>query len=228
MTQRLARSSRTPVLKFPPAKYAAADSTKVTSASAVSAGWEKNAENPPQPSTARPRKAAVVPTIIVNRALGVARTSAIDHSIRYPTPGADPRSNVLATLQGFRSFRIPSAVVAGLVPATPGVRAPSKQNRERRDKPGHGPGRDGMRFNTTGNRCSLVRSLGAFFRTMPFRACIAALTESASRENLIAARPSACSISFPDWRFGSRFMLAKLSRLHFFAKSALCRAVSRG
>src|SRR6266446_896342 len=91
MTQRLARSSRTPVLKFPPAKHAAPDIATVASASAVSAGWEKNAENPPQPSTARPRKTAVVPRIIANRALGVARTSAIDHSIRYPTPGADPR-----------------------------------------------------------------------------------------------------------------------------------------
>src|SRR6266849_6506241 len=81
MTQRLARSSRTPVLKFPPAKNAAPDIAKVASASAVSAGWEKNAENPPQPSTARPRSTAVAPRIIVSRALGVARISAIAHSI---------------------------------------------------------------------------------------------------------------------------------------------------
>jgi hypothetical protein len=33
-------------------------------------------------------------------------------------------------------------------------------------------------------RCSLVRSLGAFFRIMPVRACIAAPTESASCETL--------------------------------------------
>src|SRR5260370_38740903 len=91
MTQRLVRSSRTPVLRFPPAKYAAADITKVTSASAVSAGWEKNAENPPQPSTARPRKRAVAPWIIASRALGVARTSATAHTFGFtPPPLAAP------------------------------------------------------------------------------------------------------------------------------------------
>jgi hypothetical protein len=39
MTQRLPRSSRTPALRFPPAKSAAPDSANSAIASAVSAGW---------------------------------------------------------------------------------------------------------------------------------------------------------------------------------------------
>jgi hypothetical protein len=54
-TQRLPRSSRTPGLRFPPTKNAAPTMIKSTTVSAMSAGWEKNAANPPQPDTARPR-----------------------------------------------------------------------------------------------------------------------------------------------------------------------------
>jgi hypothetical protein len=53
--QRLPRSSRTPELRFPPAKKAAPDSAKCAIVSAISAGWEKKAASPPQPRTARPR-----------------------------------------------------------------------------------------------------------------------------------------------------------------------------
>ena len=52
--------------------------------------------------------------------------------------------DVLSIRAGWKTaleFRITyPAVVAGLVPATPSVRARSKQNRGGRDKPGHDPG----------------------------------------------------------------------------------------
>jgi len=38
---------------------------------------------------------------------------------------------------GFDCFESPAAVVAGLVPATPNLKAQSKNNRGGRDKPGH-------------------------------------------------------------------------------------------
>jgi hypothetical protein len=57
MTQQLARSSRSPGLRFPPPKTAAPDSRKRTIARGTRAGWEKNAATPPQPRMARPRSA---------------------------------------------------------------------------------------------------------------------------------------------------------------------------
>src|SRR6266550_7839960 len=53
-THRLPRVSRTPTLRFPPAKEATTDSANRTTTSATNAGWEKNDRKPPQPSTARP------------------------------------------------------------------------------------------------------------------------------------------------------------------------------
>ena len=55
MTQRLERSSRIPGLRLPPAKNDTTASANNTPANAISAGWEKKAVNPPQPSTAKPR-----------------------------------------------------------------------------------------------------------------------------------------------------------------------------
>src|SRR5437588_12581579 len=66
MTQRLARSSRTPELKFPPAKNDTPARAAHTIVSAISAGWAKKAANPPHPRTARPRYAAVPTTMSAN------------------------------------------------------------------------------------------------------------------------------------------------------------------
>jgi hypothetical protein len=54
ITRRLARSSCTPGLRFPPLKTATPDSTRSVIAMAISGGWEKKAANPSQPGTARP------------------------------------------------------------------------------------------------------------------------------------------------------------------------------
>src|SRR5215467_6148355 len=55
ITQRLLRSSRTPELRFPPAKSAIPDITQNATANAMSAGTEKNAATPPRPRMARAR-----------------------------------------------------------------------------------------------------------------------------------------------------------------------------
>ena len=59
MTQRLARSSRTPALKFPSLKSATPDMAKSVTVSAISAGCEKKRASPPEPRIASPRKARV-------------------------------------------------------------------------------------------------------------------------------------------------------------------------
>ena len=70
-------------------------------------------------------------------------------------------------------FESHPAVVAGLVPATPSVRAQSKQNRGGRDRP-HDPGETTV-VQLTGNRCSVM---GAG----PSRACPAFGTGPSRRD----------------------------------------------
>src|SRR5579872_4101454 len=53
-THRFSRSSRTPLLRLPPAREANANNRTSTIASAMRAGCEKNAAIPPQPRMARP------------------------------------------------------------------------------------------------------------------------------------------------------------------------------
>ena len=54
MTQRLARSSRTPGLRFPLLKSAMPDSTKTTIVRAIRAGWSEAGKQPPQLSDGEP------------------------------------------------------------------------------------------------------------------------------------------------------------------------------
>jgi len=67
ITQRLARSSRTPELRFPSANIATVAMAKVTITTAIRAGFEKKGA-PPQPRTASPRYAAVLTTTRANLA----------------------------------------------------------------------------------------------------------------------------------------------------------------
>src|ERR1700686_1412150 len=80
MTHRLPRSSRTPGLRFPPAKTAAPDSAKSAIERAISAGLEKKAEKPPLANTAKPSWETVPTTMSVNRAVGITiRTRFLAH-----------------------------------------------------------------------------------------------------------------------------------------------------
>jgi hypothetical protein len=88
-----------------------------------------------------------------------------------------------------------------------------------------GSSRCAMSSAAAGGLCPPDRRL---FWTMLFPTCIAASRNRQAAKTGTAMRWFAWSISFPSPRYSSRFMLGKLPRLHFLAKSALCRAVSRG
>jgi hypothetical protein len=63
----------------------------------------------------------------VSRNLRAEALAALDFAVN---PGYDLERISIA-------FESPTSVVAGLVPATPNVKAPSENNRDGRDKPGH-------------------------------------------------------------------------------------------